>query len=61
MKSPCVQICKLIDSVCVGCFRTTEEITMWSKYTDKEREEVIRKIEIFKEIQSSHCQVLSNN
>jgi len=34
---------------------------MWSKYTDKEREEVIRKIEIFKEIQSSRCQVLSNN
>ena len=61
MESPCVQICKLIDSVCVGCFRTTEEIAMWSKYTDKERKEVIKKIEIFKEIQSSHCQVLSNN
>ena len=61
MESPCVQICKLIDSVCVGCFRTTEEIGMWSKYTDKERKEVIKKIEIFKEIQSSHCQVLSNN
>jgi len=61
MESPCVKICKLIDSVCVGCFRTTEEIAMWSKYTDKERKEVIKKIEIFKEIQSSHCQVLSNN
>jgi len=55
MESPCVQICKLIDSVCVGCFRTTEEITMWSKYTDKERNTII------KEIQSSRCQVLSNN
>ena len=43
MESPCVQICKLIDSVCVGCFRTTEEIGMWSKYTDKERKEVIKK------------------
>ena len=47
--------CKLIDSVCIGCYRTTEEITMWSKYTDKQREEIIR------EIQSSRCQVLSNN
>ena len=55
MESPCVQICKLIDSVCVGCFRTTKEITMWSKYTDKQREDII------KEIQSSRCQVLSNN
>ena len=55
MKSPCIQICKLIDSVCVGCFRTTKEITMWSKYTDEERDTII------KEIQSSRCQVLSNN
>ena len=51
MESPCVQICKLIDSVCIGCLRTSKEITMWSKYTDKERESII------KEIQSSRCQV----
>ena len=30
---------------------TTEEITNWTKYTDKQREEII------KEIQSSRCQV----
>ena len=61
MESPCIKICKLIDSVCVGCYRTSDEITNWTKYTNKERKEVIKKIEIFKEIQSSHCQVLSNN
>ncbi len=55
IKSPCVKICKLIDSVCVGCYRTTEEITMWSKYTNEQRESITR------EIQSSRCQVLSNN
>jgi len=55
VKSPCVKICKLIDSVCVGCYRTSEQITMWSKYTDKEREEIT------KEIQLNHYQVLSNN
>ena len=55
MESPCVQISKLIDSVGGGCFRTTEEITMWSKYTNEQRESITR------EIQSSRCQVLSNN
>ena len=37
--------------MCIGCYRTTEEITMWTKYTDEERETII------KEIQSSRCQV----
>ncbi len=43
MESPCVQICKLIDSMCIGCFRTTEEITNWTKYTDKQREKLLLK------------------
>ena len=51
MKSPCVQICKLIDSMCIGCYRTSDEITNWTKYTEEQRESVIR------EIQSSRCQV----
>ena len=55
MKSHCVKICKLIDSVCIGCGRTSEQITEWTKYTDEKREEII------KEIQLNHCQVLSNN
>ena len=55
MKSPCVKICKLIECVCIGCGRTSEQITEWTKYTDKKREEII------KEIQLNHCQVLSNN
>ena len=55
MESPCIKICKLIDSVCVGCFRTTSEITNWTKYTEEEREKVI------KEIRLNRCQVLSNN
>ena len=55
MKSPCIQICKLIDSICIGCFRTTSEITNWTKYTEEEREKVI------KETQLNRCQVLSNN
>ena len=45
MKTPCVKICKLIDSVCIGCGRTSEQITMWSKYTDKEREKIIKEFQ----------------
>ena len=37
--------------MCIGCYRTTEEITNWTKYTDEQREKII------KEIQSSRCQV----
>ena len=55
MKTPCVKICKLIDSVCIGCGRTSEQISEWTKYTDEQREEII------KEIQSNHYQVLTNN
>ena len=55
MESPCVQICKLIDSVCIGCGRTAVQITEWTKYTNTERDKII------KEIQLNRCQVLSNN
>lgn len=38
MKSPCVKICRLNeDRVCIGCGRTSQEITMWSRFTDLDR------------------------
>ena len=49
IESPCVKICKLIDNVCVGCLRTSEEITQWAWMTHEERSAVI------KEIQSDRC------
>ena len=51
METPCVKICKLIDSICIGCYRTQDEIREWTIYTDERRNEII------KEIQSSRCQV----
>lgn len=30
--------------VCVGCDRTSEEITNWLKYSDKKKKEILRKI-----------------
>ena len=61
MKSPCVKICKLIDSVCIGRHRTSEQITMWSKYTDKEREEITKEkeAELFDQIKSRYDQQIS--
>ena len=46
MESPCVKICQINreDRICVGCGRTIEQIGMWSKYTDKERSDIMRTI-----------------
>lgn len=36
--SPCVRICCLDDdNICIGCFRSVEEITAWSEASDDER------------------------
>ena len=42
--SPCIQICNLDSKdVCFGCRRTLTEIGNWSKYTNEEKEEIIKK------------------
>ena len=44
VKSPCLFICTLESDVCIGCKRTKEEISKWSKYTDEEKTIVIERI-----------------
>jgi len=40
--SPCVNVCKLDSkNVCVGCFRTREEIAQWMQMTEAEKASVI--------------------
>jgi predicted Fe-S protein YdhL (DUF1289 family) len=41
--SPCRSICVMDDTVglCVGCFRTLDEIAAWSGYDDARRRAVI--------------------
>lgn len=42
--SPCVSICALdIDDICMGCFRTGQEISYWGKMTNAERQEVLQR------------------
>ena len=43
MKTPCVKICKLVDSKCIGCGRRSEQTTMWSKYKSA-KEKIIKKL-----------------
>ena len=41
--SPCTQVCTLgaSGSLCIGCFRTVDEIALWGGMTDDERREVL--------------------
>ena len=47
MKSPCMKVCKLVkrkgkeEEFCVGCGRSRQEIKMWRKYSDEERDAII--------------------
>ncbi len=44
VRSPCVNICALDDDdVCVGCFRTGQEITQWWRMDSEGQREVLVK------------------
>lgn len=44
VRSPCVNICELNDEhVCVGCYRTGQEISRWGKMTRDEQLAVVEK------------------
>jgi uncharacterized protein len=43
--SPCVDICRLdAQGLCVGCRRTIDEITEWSRATEARRREILRNV-----------------
>lgn len=44
VKSPCVSVCALDgDDVCVGCYRSSEEISLWTSLDNAGKREVIRR------------------
>lgn len=49
LKSPCIKLCHLVNKhthmECVGCGRSQEEIMLWTKMTDKRRDEIMKRIE----------------
>lgn len=59
--SPCVNICKLDDrGVCLGCFRTVEEIARWSRMTEHERAAVNAALNARRPKPGGVCEVTSN-
>ncbi|WP_404363536.1 DUF1289 domain-containing protein [Marinobacter sp.] len=45
VRSPCVSVCALDEcDVCIGCQRTVDEIMHWSRMSNEERLEVLRKV-----------------
>ena len=41
IKSPCVHVCKLKNDVCIGCGRTSYQISNWSKFRSKKRDQIM--------------------
>ncbi|GAK70736.1 hypothetical protein RRU01S_13_00740 [Agrobacterium rubi TR3 = NBRC 13261] len=46
METPCINICTLDpdDGLCVGCYRTIEEIMGWSGYGDAARSAIMAEL-----------------
>ena len=47
MNSPCIKVCKIAPDTgfCVGCFRTIDEIRLWKKLTDVQRQDIMDLLE----------------
>lgn len=42
VRSPCVSVCALDErDICIGCHRTGDEITRWTRMSDDERRDVL--------------------
>jgi len=45
--SPCINVCRMDDATgfCLGCFRTIEEIAVWSAAADAQRVRILLAVE----------------
>lgn len=45
-ESPCVRKCHILegDTTCLGCRRTREEISQWTKMTPEQRQQVLQRL-----------------
>ena len=48
VSSPCISVCQmdLPTGLCVGCWRTLDEITVWSTLADTDKNQVWEQIEL---------------
>ena len=52
IESPCIKICQTdVNGLCIGCRRTRDEIGDWSKLSDEEKQEILKKASTRKIVQ----------
>ena len=44
MITPCIRVCRLENDRCVGCKRTTEELSKWFWMSDDERQVIMEQL-----------------
>jgi len=53
--SPCIAQCKLSeDDICEGCKRTIDEIVGWAKFSQTQKLQVIKRLDLLKNVSDSH-------
>lgn len=46
IKSPCIHVCTLDENkICMGCYRSAEEVRNWFRYTDEEKRTSLKNAE----------------
>ncbi|WP_051184957.1 DUF1289 domain-containing protein [Leptospira broomii] len=55
VRSPCIKLCQMdpMTGLCEGCFRTLQEIGMWTSYSEEERKRIRIELQKRKESISS--------
>ncbi|MDA9557954.1 cysteine-rich CWC family protein [Vibrio sp.] len=41
-KTPCIGVCKNVEGICSGCYRTMTEILEWRDYTQERRANIMQ-------------------
>jgi uncharacterized protein len=44
IKSPCIDVCISRNGLCIGCYRTLDEMAGWKTYTEEQKQEVLENI-----------------
>ena len=42
--SPCLNVCKIKKNICIGCFRTLDEISVWSNLSNEKRNKIMESL-----------------
>lgn len=43
VESPCIKVCRVVNGVCAGCYRTIAEIQLWMHSPDVEKIEIVKR------------------